>query len=275
MATRLYRDQPTSLTMRNAGNYRRDRRLNKPSSSGPDSGSESSGPAAPDAIRASLSRRPGRPASDRGPREVDLAARTRLLKAMLFGGISGGFLGVVAGIFLGHPFLGGVVGVLFAGLGPFLVSEKVGGAARFVYAPSGRSTPPGRDYSRAEALAVRGHYDDAIAVYQEAIDEIPSDPQPYLSIARLLRDEAGDAENSAVWLRRALQETELRGRWEMILTRELTELYRHRIGAPARAAPLLAKLAEKYEGSPDGEWAREELADVKRLMLEDADDAQS
>ena len=123
---------------------------------------------------------------------------------MAFGGVVGGFLGLVAGQFLGHPFLGGVLGVLVAGLGPFLVSEKVGGAAHVLYAPSGPSTRPARDYSRAEALAVRGHFDDAIAVYQEAIDEIPSDPDPYLRIARMLTDKASDPEKAAVWLQRAL-----------------------------------------------------------------------
>ena len=85
----------------------------------------------------------------------------------------------------------------------------------------------------------------------------------------------GDPEKAAIWLRRALQETELKGRWEMVLVRELAELYRHRIGAPARAAPLLAKFAQRYEGSPEGEWARGELADVKHLMLEQADDAEN
>ena len=189
----------------------------------------------------------------------------------MFGGVSGGFLGLLAGVFLGHPFLGGVLGALLGGLGPFLVTEKLGDAAHVVYAPSGRTTPPDRDYSRAEALAARGHYDDAVALYQEAIDEIPSDPEPYLRIARLLRDKVNDPEQAAVWLQRALQEAELRGSWEIALVRELAELYRHRIGAPARAAPLLAKFAERYEGSTDGEWAREELADVKRLMAEDVE----
>lgn len=87
----------------------------------------------------------------------------------------------------------------------------MGEAARGSYAPSGRTTPPDRDYSRAEALAARGHYDEAIAVYHEAIDEIPSDPEPYLRIARLLTDKVSDPEKAARWLRRALQETEPTG----------------------------------------------------------------
>ena len=72
-------------------------------------------------------------------------------------------------------------------------------------------------------------------------------------------------------LRRALEEAELRGRWEAVLVRELAELYRHRMGSPARAAPLLARFADGHEGSPEGEWAREELADIKRLMAADAE----
>ncbi len=199
-----------------------------------------------------------------------MAARVRLAKAMLLGGGVGGFLGLLAGVLVGHPVLGALLGVVGIGLGSSLVSEKLGGAARVVYAPGGPSTKPARDYSRAEALAVRGHFDDAIAVYQEAIYETPSDPDPYLRIARMLADKASDPEKAAVWLQRALQETELQGRWEMVLVRELAELYRLRIGEPARAAPMLARIAERHEGSPDGEWAREELAKVKRLIADDA-----
>ena len=200
-----------------------------------------------------------------------MAARVRLAKAMLLGGGVGGFLGLVAGTLVEHPFLGASLGALGIGLVSYLVSERLGGAARVVYAPGGPSTKPARDYSRAEALAVRGHFDDAIAVYQEAIDETPSDPDPYLRIARMLADKASNPEKAAVWLQRALQETELQGRWEIVLVRELAELYRDRIGEPARAAPLLARIADRYEGSPDGEWAREELAYIKLLMAEDAE----
>ena len=188
----------------------------------------------------------------------------------MFGGIAGGLLGLLAGGFLGHPFLGGLLGALGIGLGSLLFWKRVGEAVHPFFAPAGRRTTPARDYSRAEALAVQGHYDDAIAVYQEAIDEIPSDPEPYLRISRLLTDKVSDPEKGAVWLQRAIIETELPGSWETVIARELTELFRHRIGAPARAAPLLARIAERHEGSPDGEWAREELAKVKRLIADDS-----
>ncbi len=240
-----------------------------PPDSSPTPNSEPPTPAVPDAIRANLSRRPPRPASAKRRRNVDVFAQIQLLKATVIGGGFGGLLGLLLGGFLGHPLLGGLLGALGTGLGSLLFSGKVREPA-LVSATAGSSTTTPRDYSRAETLAVRGHYDDAIAVYQEAIDEVPSDPEPYLRIAELLKDKVSDPEKAAVWLQRAIQETELPGRWEMVLVRELTELFRHRIGEPARAAPMLARIAERHEGSPDGEWAREELAKVKRLIADDA-----
>ena len=175
---------------------------------------------------------------------------------------------MLLGGFLGYPLLGGLLGALGTGLGSLLFSGKVREPA-LVSVPAGSSTTTPRDYSRAETLAVRGHYDDAIAIYQEAIAEIPSDPEPYLEIWKLLTDKVSDPEKGAVWLQRAIMETELPASWEMVMVRGLTELFRDRIGEPARAAPLLARIAERREGSPDGEWARDELAKVKRLIADD------
>jgi tetratricopeptide (TPR) repeat protein len=195
--------------------------------------------------------------------------RIRLFKAMVFGGVSGGAAGLLGGILAGHPVLGFLAGSLLVGFGSFFVSEVIGNKAKAIYSPSGASTPPNRDYSRAEALAVRGHYDDAIAVYEVAIAELPSDPDPYVRLATLLMEKVGDPERASVWLQRALKEGDLRGKWEIVLVRELTDLYVHRMVTPARAAPLLARVADRYEGTADGDWAREELAHVKRLMAAD------
>ena len=82
-------------------------------------------------------------------------------------------------------------------------------------------------------------------------------------------EKVGDPERASVWLQRALKEGDLRGKWEIVLVRELTDLYVHRMVTPARAAPLLARVADRYEGTADGDWAREELAHVKRLMAAD------
>ena len=242
--------------------------MKKPAAS-PTPSSKSPTPAGPDAIRPNLSRRPLRPASAKGLRDVNASTQILLVQATVIGGIAGGLLGLLTGGFLGHPLLGGLLGALGIGWGSLLFWGKVGENTQAFFAPADGRTTSARDYSRAETFAVRGHYDDAIAAYQEAIAEVPSDPEPYLRISALLTDKVSDPEQAAVWLQRAIQEAELPGSWEIVLVRELTDLFRHRIGAPARAAPLLARIAERHEGSPDGEWAREELAKVKRLIADD------
>ena len=50
--------------------------------------------------------------------------------------------------------------------------------------------------------------------------------------------------------------------------RELIELYRGKMDAPTRAAPVLARMAEEYDGTPEGAWAAAELAEVKALIAE-------
>lgn len=177
----------------------------------------------------------------------------------------GGSLGFVGGILSGHPVLGVVIGMTVVGLGSYAVSELTGEAATIIYNPSGSSTPHGEHYSQAEALAVRGHYEDAVAAYEALIAEHPDNPETYVRIARLLRDKMGRAEDAVGWFRRALATKPAVG-VELAITRELVELYRHRLDAPGKAAPLLARIAERFEGKPEGEWATNELAEVRRLM---------
>ena len=162
--------------------------------------------------------------------------------------------------------MGAVIGVAVVGIGSYAISELAGEAMTVVYNPSGGSTPHGMRYSQAESLAVRGHYEGALAAYEALIAEHPDETETYLRIARLLRDKMGRAEDAAGWFQRALA-TESGP--EVAISRELVELYWHRIGAPAKAAPLLARIAERFEGKPEGEWARNELVEVKRLMAEE------
>lgn len=178
---------------------------------------------------------------------------------------AGGFLGLLGGVLSGHPVLGVILGVAVVGLGSYAVSEMAGEAATIIYNPSGSSTPHGEHYSQAEALAVRGHYEDAVAAYQALISERPDNPETYVRIARLLRDKMGGAEDAADWFRRALATKPAVG-VELAIVRELVELYRHKLGAPGKAVPLLARIAERFEGRPEGEWASNELTDVRRRM---------
>ena len=184
---------------------------------------------------------------------------------------AGGFLGLLGGMNFGHPLLGAVLGAAVVGIGSWAVSEMTGEAMTVIYNPSGGSTPHGEHYSQAEALAVRGHYEDAVAAYEALLAEHPDNPETYVRVARLLRDKMGRAGAAAGWFRRALATKPAVG-VELAISRELVELYRHKIGAPSKAAPLLARIAERFEGKPEGEWASNQLAEVKRLMAAEQED---
>lgn len=155
--------------------------------------------------------------------------------------------------------------------GPLWILSIAGRAGSAVYAPSGSTTPRKREYSLAESYAVRGDYEAAVAAFEQAIGEDPADGQPYLRIARLKRDKMNDAEGAAGWFKRALTEASLASGVHRLTLRELVELYEHRLGTPAKATPLLARMADAHAGSPDGEWAAEELARIKRHMAEGGD----
>jgi len=102
-----------------------------------------------------------------------------------------------------------------------------------------------------------------------AIAEDPSDPIPYLRIARINRDNLKRYDEAVRWLRRALGEAALPPGAAHLATRELVELYMTKLNDPRRAAPLLARMAEERSGSPEGEWAASELARVKATIAEE------
>jgi tetratricopeptide (TPR) repeat protein len=146
------------------------------------------------------------------------------------------------------------------------ISSFAGRGAGRVYMPSGSSTPRRREYSRAEALLVRGEYEGAIIAFETAILEDPTDPEPYLRIARLYRDRLEAPEEALQWFRRGLEEAEVSDGQEVLVRREMAELMINRLGEPRRAAPELARLAETFPDTGAGRWAREELAKIKEEM---------
>ncbi len=207
-----------------------------------------------------------------GYKDVDQVARVRMLRIVQWSVPFGGAIGVLLGGQLGHPWLGGLLGALLAtGFALFMV-EAGGRLGRTLYNPTGSSTPHKRDYSLAASLAIRGQHAEAAEAYEMAVSEYPEDPEPYLCLARMLRDEMGRPEDAIRWFKRARAEATVSDAQGLLISRELVEIYMVNLGEPARAAPELSRLAERYAGTPEGDWARDELADVKRRML-DAEEA--
>jgi tetratricopeptide (TPR) repeat protein len=204
-------------------------------------------------------------------RDVDAVGRARNFKALGFALYGGVPLGLAAGSMMGHPFLGLLLGPALIWTFAMVVAAIAGRGAGVLYMPSGSSTPRRREYSAAEALAVRGEFEGAILAYQAAIQEVPGDGEAYLRIARIYRDGMKKPEEALLWFRRAVTEAQLPKGQEILTRREMAEFLIHDLQEPRRAAPELARLAEAYPSTTDGKWAKEELARIKDEMAREDD----
>jgi tetratricopeptide (TPR) repeat protein len=148
------------------------------------------------------------------------------------------------------------------------ITWNAGRAAGTIHNPSGKGTPYRQEYSRAAALVIRGNYDEAVEAYREHIAEQPEDPEPYLRLARLLRDQLDRYDDAAHWFKAARQSARITARQEVFITRELIELATDKLRDPARAAPELARLIERFPGAPEAVWARTELREIKKQIGE-------
>jgi hypothetical protein len=138
----------------------------------------------------------------RRPRDRDVAEqiiRWRTFQAAaagcLIGGMAGRFrLGSAWGFAVGAA-IGGVVVLLLSG-------SIVNGAARLmqrIYLPSGASTPSRHGFSDVDAHILRERFGDAAALLEHHAIDHPDDPEAYLRLARLHRDQLGDPSRALQW----------------------------------------------------------------------------
>ena len=197
--------------------------------------------------------------SPKSPRDIDAARRARILMAASWS-LAGGVIGGFAGRFIG---VGALIGFIAGFSVTFLVSlaivEGVGNLMGTIHNPSGKSTPVIREYSYPESLAIRGRYEDAIDVYQVCCTDYPEDPEPYVRIGRIYRDNLNQHDEALLWFKRARSEATVHRGIELLITQEIIEIYTRRMNTPERAIPELARLAEKYAGDPAGDSAKQEL----------------
>lgn len=218
-------------------------------------------------------RKSAAPKAPSGAKDIDSAARARRLQALswsLTGGTMGGMAGY-AGMLYGRwgpavVWLLALAGAALSFGGPLVVAALSGRAAGTLYNPSGGGTPRRREYSHAESLAARGLYEEALEAFRVAISEDSTDPAPHLRIARIERDRRGRHEEAAKAFKAAFDLMAPGSGPALLTLKELVELYSVRLSAPARAAPVLARLAQERADFPEGAWAREELARVKERM---------
>lgn len=205
--------------------------------------------------------------TDRGRlKDRDAAAAVNRARALLYAG-AGGFIGLLGGGFKFGP-LGALVGAILGYAAVYFAIQGLsGGAAQAVgqiYHPSGASTPYRRQYSEPQSLALRGLFQEAIDCYQSYVAEFPEDPEPCIGIARIYRDHLKRYEDAVQWFRRARQAAGIQTGQELLVTREIIELYQGKLDQPRRAIPELARLAERFAGTREGDLARAELEQLRR-----------
>jgi tetratricopeptide (TPR) repeat protein len=201
-------------------------------------------------------------------RDIDAAKRARVLTAAAWS-LAGGAIGAFAGAFIGIGILFGfAIGFTFSLVVSLLVVEGVGHVMGVIHNPSGKSTPVVREYSYPESLAIRGRYEDAIDAYQVCCTDYPDDPEPYVRIARIYRDNLGQFEEAILWFKRARSEAAVSKGQELLASQEIIEIYTGKLNLPERAIPELARLAEKYAGEPAGDTAKHELARLREGLGE-------
>jgi tetratricopeptide (TPR) repeat protein len=169
------------------------------------------------------------------------------------------------------------IGAIGAGVAVYYMTlasgRGMGRVFQQIYHPSGRTTPEKREYSYAQSLEARGAYREAIHAYENAVLQFGQDPEPYIRIARIYRDQLKAFHEAAQWLRRARSDADIDAGRELVVTQELVELYRDKLDAPNRAIPELARIVERFGEHPAAAAARKELDALRRqLWSSDAPD---
>ncbi|GBD32070.1 hypothetical protein HRbin33_01032 [bacterium HR33] len=200
--------------------------------------------------------------------ETDLAERTRRVRLAYYAAV-GGVMGAWVGSFKFGPIgfmIGGVLGSALVYYGTLALSEGAGALMGKIYHPSGKSTPRRPEYSDAQALVLRGLFQEAIDCYQGYAAEYSSDPEPCAAIARIYRDHLGQYQEAVSWFRRARLAQDVTAAQEILFTREIIETYISKLGEPRRAIPELARLADRFAGTREGELAKQELKRLREQL---------
>lgn len=180
-------------------------------------------------------------------------------------------IGLIWGPFVGiNPLIfGPVVGAGVLGLTKFALFLGGKMVSEGIYGASGATTPRKKDYSRPESLAIRGLYDEAILAYEAVLSETPEDPEPYIRIARIYRDDLGRVEEAVSWFRRARRDAKLDTARDLAVSQELVDICLHKSGEPRKAIPELARMKDKFAGTQAALWAEEKLEEIRLEMREE------
>ena len=203
-------------------------------------------------------------------RNVDRAEQAHFFRTLALslsgatlGAAAGGLLFGLAGFLLGAP-----MGFALVFLLSNTLAKGAGALAGTIYGASGNSTPAKREYSHPQALEARGHYQEALQAYQACCTEFPEDPEPYLRVARLYRNELHQYDDALAWFKKARAEATMTRALELLVTQEIVEIHTHKLSTPQRAIPELARLADRFPGTEAAQWARQRLGELRAALVQ-------
>lgn len=203
-------------------------------------------------------------------------SRLLVVSALLVGTILGAavafYLSAARGLAFLPSFLAAsaVVSAVIYGVARLFVELGAAPAAMIFPHGDGTASPPPY-LSRAQALVAGRHYEEARRLYESALDADACDIHALLALSELHYGPLRDPEAGHQRLLQAIASGRLEAGAEALQMRRLAEAMM--MGAkPVRAAPHLARLAERFPGSAHGAWAAEELRALKARSLADTDD---
>jgi tetratricopeptide (TPR) repeat protein len=144
------------------------------------------------------------------------------------------------------------------------LSTSSGAGKLFARFTMGSDTTPYKEqYSREQALVMRGEVDEALRSFEAIIAENPNAVDPRFKAAELYAKERGEYRRAAE-LFREVQRIEPRTSGEDIYaTNRLVDLYTGPLSDPGRALVELRRLIERHPQSPAATHARTALAALK------------
>jgi hypothetical protein len=211
-------------------------------------------------------------------KNVDAADRVTRLKAAawsILGGVLGALMmvwasilsekigGVPTKMFALRVLGGGVFGSLFTYFVSVRLTSRAAETIGSIYHPSGSTTPPVREYSKARAMTIQGRHEEAAAAWELNCVEYPDDPVPYMELARLYRNEIKDYEQSVRWYRRAIEDSNLSQGQLLLATQEIAEIYIHKLEQPQKAIPHLADFVSRFPDDPNVDGAKKQLNELR------------
>jgi hypothetical protein len=189
--------------------------------------------------------------------------------AAIAGGVSvpmfmafGFFWGLSPAPFLALVVLGPIVMTVVWAMAALRATDTVEVAGHAIL--GGRnSTPYTEQYSFQQALVMQGRLDDALASYEAIIAEENSGLDVRIRAAELYAREARRPDRAAELLREVVRHPRCTPAEEVYSANRLADLLSGPLGQPGRALVELRRLADRYQGTPVGDRAKEAIRVMK------------